>query len=84
MFDQFEEDEVESAVLVKIASELEVRIRLLETENEEAVRFVCGWSSNGDANAVEVRRTSLISELVKLRSFLASAAANVKTLEFNL
>ncbi|WP_321964934.1 hypothetical protein [Paraburkholderia sp. J7] len=84
MFDQFEEDEVEPAVLVQIASDLDCRIRALEIQGAEEVRFVCGWSSSGDSHAVKVRRTSLISQLAMLRSLLASAAANGEVLEFNL
>ena len=84
MFDQFEEDEAEPAVLVRIASELEIWVGSLESQGEEKVRFVCGWSPSGDAHTVEVQRTDLISQLVMLRSLLASAAANRNVLEFSL
>ncbi|SIO48766.1 hypothetical protein SAMN05444168_5291 [Paraburkholderia phenazinium] len=84
MFDQFEEDEGEPAVLVRIASELEIWVGSLESQGEEKVRFVCGWSPTGDAHTVEVQRTDLISQLIMLRSLLASAAANRNVLEFSL
>jgi hypothetical protein len=84
MFDQFEEDEGEPAVLVRIASELEIWVGSLESQGEEKVSFVCGWSPTGDAHTVEVQRTDLISQLVMLRSLLASAAANRNVLEFSL
>ncbi len=84
MFDQFEEDEAVPTVLLQIASELESCVRSLYSQNEDTVCFVCGWSPGGDAHTVEVQRKDLVSQLVMLRSLLASAAANNDVLEFSL
>jgi len=84
MFGQFEENEAESTVLLQIASELESCVRALQSQCEDTVCFVCGWSPAGDAHTVKVQRTDLVSQLVMLRSLLASAAANRDVLEFSL
>ena len=84
MFDQFEEDEAEPTVLLQIASELEFCVRSLHSQSGDTVCFVCGWSPSGDVGTVEVQRKDLVSQLVMLRSLLASAAANREVLEFSL
>lgn len=84
MFDQFEEDTVEPAVLSKIAYELESCVRSLQSQDEDTVNFVCGWSPAGDADTIDVQRADLVSQLAMMRSLFASAAANGDFLELSL
>jgi hypothetical protein len=84
MFDQFEEDEAESTVLLQIASEQESCIRSLHSQGGDTVCFICGWSPSRDAHTVEVQRNGLVSQVVMLRNLPASAAANREVLEFSL
>jgi hypothetical protein len=84
MFDQFEEDEAGPTILLQIAHELESCVRSIHSQSGDAVCFVCGWSPSGEAHTVEIQRKDLVSQLVTLRSLLASAATNREVLELSL
>ncbi len=84
MFDQFEEEVVEPAILSQIAYELAHQIRELEEREDETISFVYRWTPQGEVYVLETRRTTLISQLEAVRDFLFLAAKNDEALELSL
>jgi hypothetical protein len=84
MFDQFEEEVAEPAILGQIACELAHQICELEDREDEIIRFVYRWTPQGEVYVLETRRATLISQLEAVRDFLFLAAKNDEALELSL
>jgi len=84
MFDQFEEDEVAPDILGDVASELDAQVRSLELSASARINFICRRFASGETLTVELQRTALLSELIKLRDFLIASCAADERVEFSL
>lgn len=84
MFDQFEEEVAEPAILNQIACELAHQICELVERKDETISFVYRWTPQGDVYVLETRRATLISQLEAVRDFLFLAAKNNEALELSL
>lgn len=84
MFDQFEEEVAEPAILGQIACELAHQICELVEREDETISFVYRWTPQGDVYVLETRRATLISQLEAVRDFLFLAAKNDEALELSL
>lgn len=83
-FDQFEEDEVGSEVVEKIAAAMDDRIEELARNDNPIVEFVYRQLADGTALTASIAKADLADELFRLRSFLRGQAQRGATLILSL
>lgn len=84
MFDQFEEDEADVAVVKAVVEALDERECALQELSERNVEFVYRWTPDHEPVTTSVSRELLLSELVTFRDFLVGAVAKNRSVTFSL
>lgn len=84
IFDQFEEDEVDSSVTEKVANYLWKRIDMLIVNPIYKIEFVRGWTSSNEPLIEAVERDQLIFELKGLHTFLVESLVRPQRVLFSL
>lgn len=84
MFDQFEEDSADVAIVNAIVDALEERIRALGKLDKCDVEFTYRWTAERKPLKASISRELLLSELTTFRDFLHEAAAKSCCVTFSL
>ncbi|CAE6972918.1 hypothetical protein R69608_07892 [Paraburkholderia nemoris] len=84
MFDQFEEDEVDAAIVKSVSAALEKQIEALRLSDTQSVEFVYRRLQDGQSLTANTSKSDLLSELVALDAFLKTAAQQNLTMAFAL
>ncbi|WP_347557347.1 hypothetical protein [Robbsia sp. KACC 23696] len=84
MFDQFEEDEVDAAIVKSVSAALEMQIEALRLSDTQSVEFVYRRLQDGQSLTANTSKSDLLSELVALDAFLKTAAQQNPTMAFAL
>jgi hypothetical protein len=84
IFDQFEEDEADVAVVTQVASALLAEVTSVETCKQQIVEFAFRRLPDGSAVTASITKENLLEELKSLHRFLQAAAEQKLTLLFSL
>lgn len=84
MFDQFEEDEADATVVLKVVFALSGAITSVESYERDVFEFIFRRLSDGSALTASVTKENLLEELKSLRKFLGESAERKLTLMFSL
>lgn len=84
MFDQFEEDEADATVVLKVATALSAVVTSVESCEQHVLEFVFRRLPDGSAITASVTKENLLEELKSLRKFLEASADRKFTLLFSL